>query len=303
MTEEKEAILKVAEAYHQDVGRGIARVDIDTMKKLGLVSGDVIEIIGKTTVYAIVWPGHGEDIGRGILRIDGSTRSNAGIGIDDKVKIIAPTHAGVPAGTVRQGGIRWKAKYLGGHHDFGTRTDGYLVIKKDVTEFLSKSNNKIFEIPFKTIEKVEIRRARNIEGIRRDKGLLIVLPIFIISYIVSPNWISALLFWVGIPSCLLLAILKGNELVVTYKDGAGVEQSPAFTSYPGIEVDRLKSAIYNTWHKVKEEGISEREKQIEKPSAKDDILDQIQKLGELKSQGLITEEEFQKKKSELLGRL
>jgi transitional endoplasmic reticulum ATPase len=88
MTEEKkEAILRVAEAYRQDVGRGIARVDTEVMKKLGLVSGDVIEIIGKTTASAIVWPGREEDVGESILRIDGSTRSNASVGLDDKVKI------------------------------------------------------------------------------------------------------------------------------------------------------------------------------------------------------------------------
>lgn len=40
-----------------------------------------------------------------------------------------------------------------------------------------------------------------------------------------------------------------------------------------------------------------------KPSAKDDVFDQIKKLADLKSQGLITEDEFQKKKSDLLGRL
>jgi len=33
------------------------------MKKLGLVSGDVIEIVGKRSAAAIVWPGFAEDIG------------------------------------------------------------------------------------------------------------------------------------------------------------------------------------------------------------------------------------------------
>jgi len=79
--------LRVAEAYHRDVGRGIARVDPEVMEKLNLQSGDVIEIIGKQSVPAIVWPGYPEDRGKGIIRIDGSLRSNAGVSIDDKVKI------------------------------------------------------------------------------------------------------------------------------------------------------------------------------------------------------------------------
>ncbi len=85
--EKKETTLRVAEAYYRDVGRGIARVDPEAMAKLGLQSGDVIEIVGKSSVPAIVWPGYPEDRGKGIIRIDGSLRSNAGVGIDDRVRI------------------------------------------------------------------------------------------------------------------------------------------------------------------------------------------------------------------------
>ncbi|WP_292368811.1 CDC48 family AAA ATPase [Methanoregula sp. UBA64] len=77
----------VKEAAHNDASRGIARLSVDVMKKLGLVSGDVIEIVGKRSAAAIVWPGFAEDIGFAILRIDGSVRANASAGIDEKVKI------------------------------------------------------------------------------------------------------------------------------------------------------------------------------------------------------------------------
>ncbi len=83
----KEAVLRVAEAYYRDVGRGIARVDPEVMEELGLQSGDIIEIIGRESVPAIVWPGYPEDRGKEIIRIDGSLRNNAGVGIDDRVKI------------------------------------------------------------------------------------------------------------------------------------------------------------------------------------------------------------------------
>jgi len=57
------------------------------MGSLGVKSGDVVEIIGKNAVPAVVWPGYPADDGLGIVRIDGSIRSNAGVGIDEKAKI------------------------------------------------------------------------------------------------------------------------------------------------------------------------------------------------------------------------
>ncbi|MDK2795713.1 MAG: transitional endoplasmic reticulum ATPase [Archaeoglobaceae archaeon] len=83
----EEITLRVAEAYYRDVGRGIARIDPEVMEKLGIQSGDIIEIVGKESVPAIVWPSYPEDRGKGIIRIDGNLRSNAGVGIEDKVKI------------------------------------------------------------------------------------------------------------------------------------------------------------------------------------------------------------------------
>ncbi|RQD79795.1 MAG: AAA family ATPase [Methanocalculus sp. MSAO_Arc2] len=77
----------VKEAAHGDAGRGIARLSIDVMKQLNLVSGDLIEIAGRKKAAAIVWPGFPEDTGRSVIRIDGNVRSNAGAGIDDRVRI------------------------------------------------------------------------------------------------------------------------------------------------------------------------------------------------------------------------
>ncbi|RJS73775.1 AAA family ATPase [Methanophagales archaeon] len=85
--EEKSVVLRVAEAYHRDAGRGIARIDTETMRKLGVVSGDVIEIEGKNIATAIVWPGYSPDSNKSIIRIDGNIRANAGVAIDDRVRI------------------------------------------------------------------------------------------------------------------------------------------------------------------------------------------------------------------------
>lgn len=80
-------ILKVAEAKPRDVGRGIARIDPALMDILEISTGDIIQIEGKNSTAAIVWPGYSEDSNRGIIRIDGNIRRNAGVGIDDKVAV------------------------------------------------------------------------------------------------------------------------------------------------------------------------------------------------------------------------
>jgi transitional endoplasmic reticulum ATPase len=84
---DKSVILRVAEAYHRDAGRGIARIDTETMRTLGLIPGDVIEIEGRSIATAIVHPGYTPDSGKAIVRIDGNIRSNAGVALDDKVKV------------------------------------------------------------------------------------------------------------------------------------------------------------------------------------------------------------------------
>jgi len=77
----------VKEAYREDAGRGIARVSIDVMRSLNLVSGDVIEIQGKRKAFAVIWPAGPEDTRKATIRIDGNIRSNAGTGIDETVRI------------------------------------------------------------------------------------------------------------------------------------------------------------------------------------------------------------------------
>lgn len=87
MTNNNYVEVSVKEAARDDVGRGIARLSVEVMKNLGLVSGDVIEISGKNTAAAIVWPAFAQDTGFAVMRIDGNIRGNAGAGIDEKVKI------------------------------------------------------------------------------------------------------------------------------------------------------------------------------------------------------------------------
>ncbi len=80
--------LRVQEAYHRDIGSGIARIDIDTMKKLGTMSGDIIEINGKgVSSYAVAWTVYPSEEGQRLILIDSNTRAITNVGIDDRVKV------------------------------------------------------------------------------------------------------------------------------------------------------------------------------------------------------------------------
>ena len=79
--------LKVLEAYTRDVGRGVARIDYDSMDTLSASTGDVIEIKGKRRTVAKCLPLYPSDEGKGIIRIDGLGRNNSGIAIGDTVSV------------------------------------------------------------------------------------------------------------------------------------------------------------------------------------------------------------------------
>ncbi len=75
--------LKVAEAKARDVGKRRARVSNTTLEMLQAGSGDVIELIGKRSTVAVVWPD--DDVDDNTIRIDGQIRKNAGVSINDTV--------------------------------------------------------------------------------------------------------------------------------------------------------------------------------------------------------------------------
>ena len=86
----QEVQLKVAKAYPNDSGRGIARLDPDTLLKLQLSPGEIIEIVGKTSTAAKVWRADRQDWHEGIIRIDGFIRQNAGVGMGERVLVRKP---------------------------------------------------------------------------------------------------------------------------------------------------------------------------------------------------------------------
>jgi len=87
MNNKKPIKLRVAEALQDDAYRGIARVDFEVMKELGIRRGDVIVIKGGRETVAIADKAYPADVGEGIIRIDGIIRKNARTGVSENVSI------------------------------------------------------------------------------------------------------------------------------------------------------------------------------------------------------------------------
>ena len=78
--------IKVAETLSQkDVGKNIAKLDMESMFKLGLKDGDLIEIIGSKHTAAVAIASQSDM--ESIIRIDGTTRKNSGASIGEEVTI------------------------------------------------------------------------------------------------------------------------------------------------------------------------------------------------------------------------
>lgn len=84
--------LKVKEAMTKDVGRCIARVDPDDIKRYGLKEGQIVEIEGKRRTPARILSCDSCDMGARTIQIDGIIRDNAQVGIDDYVSISRANH-------------------------------------------------------------------------------------------------------------------------------------------------------------------------------------------------------------------
>ncbi len=82
-----EVQLEVDKAYPNDSGRGIARLDPDTLLHLKLSPGEIIEIEGGSKTAAKVWRADRNDWNTDTVRIDGFTRQNANVGIGERVSI------------------------------------------------------------------------------------------------------------------------------------------------------------------------------------------------------------------------
>lgn len=74
--------LRIKDAFKEDAGRGIIRIDPNIIKKYKLQSGDIIEIINpnsKKSIAALLSTGKEDDKGADIIRIDPSLRRNINV--------------------------------------------------------------------------------------------------------------------------------------------------------------------------------------------------------------------------------
>ncbi|MCD6126789.1 MAG: CDC48 family AAA ATPase [Methanomicrobia archaeon] len=82
-----EVQLKVAGARQEDVGRGIVRIDKRFQRKINVIQGDAVEIIGNRETAALVVDAYPDDIGLDIIRMDGLIRKNAKTTMGEFVKV------------------------------------------------------------------------------------------------------------------------------------------------------------------------------------------------------------------------
>lgn len=79
--------LKVLESYTRDVGRGVVRIDYETMDQLDCDTGCIVEINGTKTTVGKTLPLYPSDEGKGIVRMDGLSRNNCGTAIGKSVTL------------------------------------------------------------------------------------------------------------------------------------------------------------------------------------------------------------------------
>jgi transitional endoplasmic reticulum ATPase len=84
---ELEISVEVQSEFLPDKGKGIARLDADSMKRLDISSGDIIEIQGQRKTYSKCLASPKKNRVPGILNIDGLIRNNAGINIGSIIYI------------------------------------------------------------------------------------------------------------------------------------------------------------------------------------------------------------------------
>lgn len=79
--------LRVLEAKHRDIGKRRARIDSYTMRRLGIETGEVLELEGKRKTAVTAWTDDSEATKTDVIRIDGQTRKNAGVGLNEMLSV------------------------------------------------------------------------------------------------------------------------------------------------------------------------------------------------------------------------
>ena len=146
-------MLRVVEALPKDVGRGLVRLDPQTLDQLGVRIGDIVQITGKRATVARAMPAYAEQRGQGLIQVDGILRLNAGSSLDERISIqrvvaqparsivLSPTEGARTSQITAQ--TRYLAKLLDGIpvvagdrvrvNLFGTRAQSFSVVETSPT--------------------------------------------------------------------------------------------------------------------------------------------------------------------------
>jgi transitional endoplasmic reticulum ATPase len=85
--QDQAVLLKVSEALSKDVGRAMARIDPQDLRRLGVQTGDVVLISGQRQAVCRAMPALKEERGQSRVQLDGITRQNLGSAIDESVRV------------------------------------------------------------------------------------------------------------------------------------------------------------------------------------------------------------------------
>jgi transitional endoplasmic reticulum ATPase len=83
--------LTVHKSYNKDAGHGVIRISYDDMEKIGVSTGDFIQVKGKTRITLKCLPIFPSDECKDILRMDKLSRHNADVKVGDKITILKIT--------------------------------------------------------------------------------------------------------------------------------------------------------------------------------------------------------------------
>jgi putative heme degradation protein len=104
--------------------------------------------------------------------------------------------------------------------------------------------------------------------------------------------------------CIIIEIMRGRWAsaaigagVARRRAGAEMEQQDAAHQQ---EIDQLKAEQQRQIDQLKQQ---QQQSKPQQPSGQEDITQKLQKLADLHKQGILSDEEFQKTKAELLAKL
>lgn len=85
--------LTVIEARREDIGRGIVRLDPDSLKHIKAAPGDILTVQGRTRATVVkAMPTFKEYRGQAVIQMDGVSRVNAGAALGQQVSVAKASH-------------------------------------------------------------------------------------------------------------------------------------------------------------------------------------------------------------------